>query len=103
MDKTGGWDFGKEFISNLSTDAEAARSQRSNWFGEVHAQFTRRADTRFPKRRFARGMIVAVSTSYGFCRDLQNFASTTIATTPTHTQVLVQNRSFSYTWLHARS
>jgi hypothetical protein len=39
VDKTGGWDLGRKFISKISADAEAARSQLSKWFAEVHAQF----------------------------------------------------------------
>ena len=30
---------GKEFISKILADAEAARSQLSKWFAEVYAQF----------------------------------------------------------------
>ena len=39
VDKIGGWDLGKEFISKVPADAEGAQRQLSKWFEEVHTQF----------------------------------------------------------------
>src|SRR5580704_13175256 len=39
VDHTSGWGVGKEFIYKIPADADKARSQLSQWFAEVHAQF----------------------------------------------------------------
>ena len=41
IDQTSGWALGKEFISTLPTDIDRARTQLSQWFSEVHAQFVK--------------------------------------------------------------